>query len=128
MVRFDTYNASAHLVRQLEEHGTQVIHDGGDNILVQLKTGELISIYLIETIIPPYEVKLTLHENHKDEIFTLFILWGEMFLPENGTIFKPDDWLNALIHLYGDKIYAFGVYGKDIHIFPVFLSGTALSG
>ncbi len=121
MVRFDTYNASAHLVRQLEQSNrTAVIHDGGDNLLVQLITGERISIYLIETIIPPYEIRLTLADNNAAGIFTLFVIWLEMFLPEHNTIITPDEWLKVLYTLYGDRIYAFSVYGKDIHIFPVY--------
>ncbi len=121
MVRFDTYNASAHLVRQLEKSGkVEVVHDGGDNLLVQLITGELISIYLIETVIPPYEIKLTVADNNAANIFTLFVIWAEMFLPESNTIIMPDEWLKALYTLYGDRIYAFSVYGKDIHIFPAY--------
>jgi hypothetical protein len=121
MVRFDTYNASAHLVRQLELSGRiTVVHDGGDNLLVQLDTEELISIYLIETVMPPYEIRQTLAENNAANIHTLFVLWGEMFLPENGEVFVPDEWLTVLAALYGGRIYAFGVYGKDIHIFPVY--------
>lgn len=121
MVRFDTYNASAHLVRQLEQSGKfEVVHDGGDNLLVELLSGEQISIYLIETVMPPYEIRQTLEDNNKAGIHTLFVLWGEMFLPENGTTFVPDEWLTLLSTLYGDKIYAFGVYGKDIRIFPVY--------
>src|SRR5690606_28564651 len=115
------YNASAHLVRQLEQSGkVEVVHDGGDNLLVQLITGELISIYLIETVIPPYEIKLTVADNNAASIFTLFVIWSEMFLPESNTIIIPDEWLKALYTLYGDRIYAFSVYGKDIHIFPVY--------
>lgn len=122
MVRFDTYNASAHLVRQLETSGkVEVVHDGGDNLLVQLASGELVSIHLIETVIPPYEIRQMLVDNDTAMIHTLFVLWGEMFLPENGTLFQPDEWLTVLAALYGDKIYAFGVYGKDIHIFPVYI-------
>jgi hypothetical protein len=121
MVRFDTYNASAHLVRQLEHSGrVEVVHDGGDNLLVQVNSGERISIHLIETVIPPYEIRQTLVDNQQADIHTLFVLWGEMFLPEHGTVYVPDEWLSVLCELYGGKIYAFGVYGKDIHIFPVY--------
>lgn len=121
MVRFDTYNASAHFVRQLEQSGkVAVVHDGGDNLLVQLISGEMISVYLIETVIPPYEIKLTISDNNAAGIYTLFVIWSEMFLPENNSIIQPDEWLTALYTLYGDKVYAFSVYGKDIHIFPVY--------
>jgi hypothetical protein len=121
MVRFDTYNASAHFVRQLEQSGkVAVVHDGGDNLLVQLISGEMISIYLIETVIPPYEIKLTISDNNNAGIYTLFVIWAEMFLPENNSIIIPDEWMTALYTLYGEKVYAFSVYGKDIHIFPVY--------
>lgn len=121
MVRFDTYNASAHLVRQLEASGTATVaHDGGDTILVELKSGHEVSIHLIETVLPVYELKLNLIENAEDEIYSLFVLWGDMFLHHDGEIFQPDAWMLALIALYGGKLYAFDVYGKDIRIFPAY--------
>lgn len=125
MVRFDTYNASAHLVRQIESSRTATVaHDGGDNVLIALHSGELISIYLIETVIPPYEMRTTLQENSKAGIHTLFILWGEMFIPQHNDTFEPADWMSALLRLYNHKIYAFDVYGKDIRIFPVYFERT----
>jgi DnaJ-domain-containing protein 1 len=121
MVRFDTYNASAHLVRQLESSGVaSVTHDGGDNVLVQLHTGEEISIHLIETRIPPYEIRLNLEEGRAASIHSLFIVWSAMFLPEDNELYRPEPWMLALIALYGGKLYAFDVYGKDIRIFPVY--------
>lgn len=121
MVRFDTYNASAHLVRQLESSGVATVrHDGGDNLLVQVSGGDLVSIYLIETILPPYEARTTLQDNTRDGIHTLFILWGEMFLPEHDDHFAPDDWMIALLKLYDNKLYAFDVFGKDIRIYPAY--------
>jgi len=128
MVRFDTYNASAHLVRQIESSRTaNVAHDGGDNLLIALHSGELISIYLIETVIPPYEMRTTLQENSKVGVHTLFILWGEMFIPQHNDTFEPADWMSELLRLYNNKVYAFDVYGKDIRIFPVYFERT-LSG
>jgi hypothetical protein len=121
MVRFDTYNASAHLVRQIEASQVAVVeHDGGDNLMIRLHSGERISVYLIETIIPPYEIRMTLTENTRDAVHTLFILWGDMFLPAHDDVFDPDPWMRALITLYDHTIYAFDVYGKDIRIFPVY--------
>jgi len=121
VVRFDTYNASAHLVRQLEASGVATVsHDGGDNVLVELKSGHEISIHLIETILPIYELKLNLLENAEDDIYSLFVLWGDMFLHHNGEIFRPDPWMLAIIALYSGKLYAYDVYGKDIRIFPAY--------
>ena len=121
MVRFDTYNASAHLVRQLEASGVATVsHDGGDTVLVELTSGHEVSIHLIETILPIYELKLNLVENAEDDIYSLFVLWGDMFLHHDGETFQPDPWMLALITLYGGKLYAFDVYGKDIRIFPAY--------
>ncbi len=121
MVRFDTYNASAHLVRQLEESGiADVVHDGADNLLIQLISGELVSIHLIETVIPLYEIRMTLQDNADTGLYTLFILWGDMFLPSENQHYAPDPWMQSLIALYGSKIYAFETFGKDIRIYPVY--------
>jgi hypothetical protein len=125
MVRFDTYNASAHLVRQLEDSGAATVkHDGADNLLIQLKTGDLVSIYLIETVIPPYEIKATLLDNANSDIATLFILWGDMFLHSEDQYFRPDEWLKMLFALHNNKVYAFETFGKDIRIFPVYLESN----
>jgi hypothetical protein len=125
LVRFDTYNASAHLVRQLEASGAFVTHDGGDTVLVELTSGYMVSIHLIETIIPSYEVRLNLRENGAVDIYSMFILWAAMFLPEDGDLFHADPWMQGLISLYGGKVYAFDVFGKDIRIFPAYFEPVA---
>jgi hypothetical protein len=127
VVRFDTYNASAHLVRQLESSGVATVtHDGGDTVLVKLTSGHEVSIHLIETIIPPYELKLNLIENAENDIYSLFVLWGDMFLPHDNEVFQPDPWMHALMSLYNGKLYAFDVYGKDIRIFPTYFEPVDL--
>src|SRR5690606_17014683 len=88
--------------------------------LVELHSGEEISIHLIETRIPPYEIRLNLEEGRAAGIHSLFIVWSAMFLPEDNELYKPEPWMLALIALYGGKLYAFDVYGKDIRIFPVY--------
>lgn len=128
MVRFDTYNASAHLVRQLENSGVvSVIHDGADNLLVELSSGEFISIYLIETRFPTYELLTTLTANAEDDVYSLVILWSDMFLHREGQPFEPDEWLQSLVELYGGKVYAYDVFGKDIRIFPAYFEQIAPS-
>lgn len=89
-------------------------------MLVELAGGHQVSIHLIETRIPPYEIRLNLQENGAAGVHTLFILWAAMFLPDDGELFRPDPWMMALVMLYGGKLYAFDVYGKDIRIFPTF--------
>lgn len=97
-------------------------------MLVELAGGHNVSIHLIETRIPPYEIRLNLQDNGIAEIHTLFIVWGAMFLPDDGKLFRPDPWMLALVMLYGGKLYAFDVYGKDIRIFPTFFDPAGVSG
>jgi hypothetical protein len=124
-MRFDTYLVGAHVVRQLVNAATvaEVLHDGGDNILLDLKSGQTVSIYLIERPLPIYELKMILKENSESNIHTLFILWGAMLLPDHGRWFRPPDWMAAMLSVYGDTLYAFEVYGHDVFIFPVTFEG-----
>lgn len=119
MVRFDTYKASAFLVWQLKHAGAIVQEDGGDIIQVRLPTGEIISIHLIESSIPVYEIKATLAYNDANRIHTLFLLWCDMLLPPEGDVVEEQDWEIALTALYGERIYAYDIYGGEIFIFPV---------
>ncbi|MBC7810716.1 MAG: DnaJ domain-containing protein [Burkholderiales bacterium] len=124
-MRFDTYLVGAHVVRQLVNAATvaEVLHDGGDNILLDLKSGQTVSIYLIERPLPVYELKMILKENSDSGIHTLFILWGAMLLPDHGRWFRPPDWMAAMLSVYGDTLYAFEVYGHDVFIYPVTFEG-----
>jgi len=124
-MRFDTYNASASLVNQLIDSGVirRVLHDGGDLILVQLQSGERVSLYLIERSIELYQIVDILEQDSADHIYTLFIFWGEMFLPGHGQWFEVEDWMAALLALYRDRIYAFDVFGREMFLFPVHFEG-----
>jgi hypothetical protein len=124
-MRFDTYNAGVHLVNQLLYTGgiSKVLHDGGDIILVQTPAGESVAIYLIERAIPIYEIEDILSENTRNEVHTLFVLWCDMLLPNDGQWFEPEDWMRTLVAVYGDKIYGFDTFGKEILLFPVYFEG-----
>lgn len=119
VVRFDTYRASMYLVYRLTHAGAHILDDGGDIILVRLPTGEQVSIHLIETPIPPYEIKSTLLYNQANDAHTLFILWADMLLPPEGHLVDLWDWEEALLPLYGNRIYAWDKYGPEVFIFPV---------
>jgi hypothetical protein len=119
VVRFATYRASAYLVWQLHHAGAHILDDGGDIILVRLPTGEKISIHLIESIVPDYEIKAILNDNREDGSATLFILWGEMLMPPEGHLVEVQNWERALLALWGDKIFAYETFGQEVFIFPV---------
>lgn len=119
MVRLDTYKAGAFLVWQLKHAGAVVHEDGGDIIQVRIPSGEIISIHLIESSIPVYEIKSTLAYNDANQIHTLFLLWCDMLLPPEGDVVEEQDWEIALTALYGERIYAYDIYGGEMFIFPV---------
>ena len=74
----------------------QIRHDGTDIILVDLASGESVIIYLIERLLTVSELKLTLTENTEANLYTLFILWGDMLLPQEGSNHIPEDWKRCL--------------------------------
>jgi hypothetical protein len=119
VVRLDTYKASAFLVWQLRHAGIRVLEDGGDIIHAKLPTGETISIHLIESSIPLYEIRSTLLGNEANGMHTLFILWCDMLLPPEDEVIEPHDWEQALLALYGESIFAYEIYGAELFIFPV---------
>lgn len=119
VVRFATYRASAYLVWQLQHGGAQILDDGGDIMLVRLASGEQVSIHLIESIVPLYELKATLDYNRANGASTLFILWAEMLLPPEGHLVEVQDWEVPLLGLWEDKIYAYETFGQEVFIFPV---------
>ncbi len=124
-MRTVTYNAGAYLVEELQRAGVvaRFRHDGGDIILFDLWSGQRVSIHLIESSIPLYEIKQTLADNTANNIHTLFILWADRLLPGDGQRHIAEDWLAALYSLYGDRVYAYDIYGSEIFIFPVHFDG-----
>jgi DnaJ-like protein len=119
VVHFETYKAGAFLVWQLRHAGVSIIEDGGDIIHARLPTGEAISIHLIESSIPLYEIRNTLAYNEAKGLHTLFLLWCDMLLPPEDHVVEPHDWEMALLALYGDCIYAYEIFGQEIFVFPV---------
>lgn len=128
-MRTVTYNAGAYLVEELLRAGVvgRFIEDGGDIILFDSRAGDRISIHLIESSIELYEIRQILQGNEAQDIYTLFILWGDRLLPDEGWHVTADDWLVALYSLYGDRVYAYDIYGSEIFIFPVYFDGVGES-
>jgi hypothetical protein len=125
-MRTVTYNAGAYLVEELLRAGVvgRFVEDGGDIILFDTHAGERISIHLIESAIELYEIKQILQGNEARQIHTLFLLWGDRLLPDDGWQVTAADWLAALYSLYRDRVYAYDIYGDEIFIFPVYFDGA----
>ncbi len=122
-MRFDIHKVRAYLVNELlaaTQTVADVRDDGTDLILADLRSGEAIIIYLIERVMPVAEIIETMTENTQKGLYTLFVLWGDMLLPEEGSVYLPDDWMETLYSLYGGKIYGYDSYGPFTSVFPVY--------
>lgn len=121
-MRTFTYYVGAHLVNELSIAGAvdEILHDGRDIIHVRLITGESLMIHLIDSSIPAYEVKHTLRDNTQMGHYTLFILWHDMLLPDEGSKIILQDWHHALRDVYDGRIYAYKIYMQQLLIFPVY--------
>lgn len=119
VVRLDTYKASAFLVSMLHHSGATVLEDGGDIIEVRLASGERVSIHLIESSIPAYEIRNTVVYNEANDAHTLFLIWADMLLPPEGHLVELEDWERPLLALYGGCIWAYDVFGGEIFVYPI---------
>lgn len=125
-IRYQTYQASSYLVKQLSDArvGAYLLEDGGDIIQFELRTGHIVSIHLIESGLPLYEIRNTLHYNAERGVFTLFVLWARLMLPHHAQVYDPEDWMHALLTLYGDRIYGYDVFDGEVFVFPVHFRGA----
>lgn len=120
-MRLNLYVANAHLVYELElaQAVAKVTHNGYDIVLVELPTGEKVAIHLVERDIDVAYIKQILEANAHKDMYTLFMLWAAMLLPEHGELYLPYDWMSALLALYDDRIYAFEAEGSAAWLFPI---------
>jgi hypothetical protein len=127
-MRFDSRRISAFLVEEFQKSRPflEVTIDDGDIIRVRTHHGDIVTIYLIESPITVYEIRFMVEQNTRDGVFSLFLLWGELFVPVAGSTYKPNDWMAALLSLCGDKLYAFDPYGGDYLVYPVYFEGHTL--
>lgn len=121
-IRHETYYSGDYLLRQLDKTATiaNMIHDGGDIILFETPTGERVSIHMIESGIPVYEIRKILSENDAQGIHTLFMLWCTMMVPNDGQIYRMTDWMQAFVDLNGDRVYAYDIFDSEVYLFSVF--------
>lgn len=126
-MRFDTHRIGAHLVEAIQRArpAVEVTDDGGDIIHVRLASGEKVYLYLIESPITVFEIRTIVEANTRDGVYTLFLLWCDLFLPGAGSRYKPyeDDWMAVFLALGEDQVVAFDPYAGQFPIFPVYLEG-----
>jgi len=126
-MRFDTINASNHLVRQMEGRGlAQYIRDDEDLILVRLHDGKEVMIYLFDRPVSLQEMTDIYQQNTADNRYTVMVFWVEMLLPAHDSRYVMDDWMEALVPLHGGMIWGFAIAGRRPHIVPVLFNGEGL--
>jgi hypothetical protein len=125
-MRFETHRVSEYVVEVLKRAAPvrAVTVDGGDIVEFVLQSGETVRLYLIESEITVYEIKGIVEPNSAGGIYTLFLLWCDMLLPGHGHRCVLEDWMAALLALYGDRIYAYEFNGPDVYLFPVYFDGS----
>jgi len=127
-VRFETYNVSGYMIEQLKIVGmlTKMIHDGGDIVLFDIADGQTLSVHLIDSCIPVYEIRHTLKDHAAKGYYTMFMLWTRMMLPTHGQSYIMDDWMEAFYSLNGQSIYGYDFIDGQAYIFPVYFRGMGL--
>jgi hypothetical protein len=120
-MRFDVHTVRCHLVNELMQapQVQEVWHDGSDVVLLDFISGETISIHLVERYMSVDEINYIFSQNNRQGLYTMLILWGAMFMPSDGQVYQPDDWMLTLLHLYDGKIYAFDAWRETPYIFTV---------
>lgn len=121
-MRPETFYAGDYLIRQLKQSGSirTMLHDGGDIVLFETPTDQRVSIHMIESGIPLYEIRKTVAANTEQGIHTLFLLWCSMMVPDDGRIYKMSDWMQAFIALNGDRVYAYDTFDSEVYLFSVY--------
>jgi len=124
-MRAESYYAGEFLPHRLRDSGVmkRVLHDGGDIILFELHDGRQVSAQLIDSSIPLYEIKKIVEANTRAGIYSLFMLWAAMMVPEHGKVFRMEDWMEGFIALNGDRVYAYEIIDREVYLFSVFLHG-----
>lgn len=120
-MRFDVHTVRVHLVNELLDapQVKEVWHDGSDVVILDFFTGETVSIHLIERFMSVEEITYIFTENARQNLYTVLILWMDMFMPHDGQIYIPDDWMMTLLALFGGKIYAYDAWRGEPFIFNV---------
>ena len=128
IMRFDTHRISVYVVQMLLRSPAvkEVTADGGDIIQFDLHSGETVRLYLIENHLEVYEIEHMLAANRVENIYTLFIVWGDLLLPSDGQRVRLTDELAALLALHNDTIYAFDAFGAEVYLYPVHFEGVGI--
>lgn len=124
-LRSETYDAGGFLIDRLRDSNllAHMLHDGGDIMLMQLQTGERVSVQMIESGIPVYEIRKIVEANSAKGVYTLFMLWASMMVPDDGKMFKWADWMDTFNALNDGCVYAYDIFNGEVFLFSVQFHG-----
>src|SRR5688572_15909396 len=122
-MRLDTYSFRNHLINQLESKATaaKIVYDSGDVLWGLLESEQRIEIHIIERPIETKEIFGIYEQNRKLGVFTLYLMWCDMLLPNHNEQFKADSWMLTLHTINRQRLYTYKVYGSECFIYPVHL-------
>jgi hypothetical protein len=122
MMRFETHRVSEYVVRWLQAAPSvaRILVDGGDIIEFALANEARVSLHLIESELALYEAGQILRANGGRGVYTLFLFWRDLLLPDHGQVFQMDAWLATWSALYGGKAYGYDFNGPEVDLFPVY--------
>lgn len=124
-MRFETIMASQYFVGRLQVASVVTyIRDEGDILLLDLRSGERVSVHIVERELALRDIRYFFETNQAAGMHTLMILWADMLLPPDGASVVMPDWMDALAALYADRVYAFEVAGNRSYFFPIHLQGA----
>lgn len=123
-MRFETYAAGHDLVTRIQKAGIAAsMRDDGDLILVTLHDGPTIAIYLIERPTSLSDIQHYYTANVSRGWHTVCLFQVALLLPDHDTWYVPDDWMQTVLALQQNQIYAFDAVGRHAYFFPVHFYG-----
>lgn len=124
MRRIHKHRARSFIVDALEASPVvaSVPDEWEEMVYVEMVSGQRAAIYLVDRFLDIDEVMFTFTDNSQRGIHTFYLLAAAMFLPDVGTPYLADDWMLALMRLYGGKIYGFRVMRELVDISPVYFT------
>ena len=121
MLRIHKQRTRAFIVRAFEDMASvaSIPDEWEDMVYVQMVSGEMLVVYLIDRFIDLDAVRALFQENTANNIHTLLLLSGTMLLPEHKALYVPEDWMLEIAQVYGGHIFNYRVMRLNVDICPM---------
>ncbi len=91
---------------------------GGADLMIDLKTGKSVAVYVINRALRLMEIEENYTRNSARNVYSLFLIDGRMMPPDCSEI-DPPVWMAALHTVADNRVYAYWCDGQDVTIRPV---------